>query len=139
MDTSDALQHDAFIAARVRAALAYASKTLDDAAEQLDMSAATLRRITSPTNPRGADLAELAAIALVTNVPRSWFERGEWHDDGDEPPEPFPVLGNGPTEARLSVIEHYLRHLLVLEEARGGRLPEPRRARKQLTRQAAGR
>jgi len=112
-------------AARVRAALAYAALTYDDAADVIPgLSAATLRRIASPKNPRGATMHELGHIALACDVAPDWLIAGRWQDEGETLPRPFPELGVGSRERRLAVVEHYLEQLLELERARG-QLPMP--------------
>jgi hypothetical protein len=112
-------------AARVRAALAYAALTYEEAAELIpDMGSATLRRITSPKNPRGAALHELARIASACHVPLDWLTGGQWDDGGEPLSSLFPELGAGSHEQRLSVVEHYVEQLLVLERSRG-QMPAP--------------
>jgi hypothetical protein len=67
------------IAARVRAALAYANIKLTDKGSPVkvgSISQATMARIISPTNPRGASVEELWAIADACGVPRSFMEEG---------------------------------------------------------------
>lgn len=111
---------DELIAARVRAALAYAALTYEDAADVIpNMGASTLRRIASPKNPRGATAHELAHIALACRVEPDWLTRGVWSDAGEALPSPFPELGVGSRERRLAVVEHYLEQLLLLERSRG--------------------
>lgn len=108
------------VAARVRAALAYAALTYDDAADVIPhVGAATLRRIASPKNPRGATMHELAHLAMACDVPLDWLTEGQWHDSGGALPSPFPELGVGSRERRLAVVEHYLGQLLALERQRG--------------------
>jgi hypothetical protein len=68
-------------AARVRAALAYAGVTVKAAPTYADLAStgltyATLTRIVSPTDPRGADIELLWAIADACNVPRRFMEEG---------------------------------------------------------------
>lgn len=68
-------------AARVRAALGYAGLTVKQAPTEprlkdADITYATLTRIVSATNPRGADIEELWAIADACGVPRRFMERG---------------------------------------------------------------
>jgi hypothetical protein len=78
---------DELIAARVRAALAYAALTYEDAADVIpNMGASTLRRIASPKNPRGATAHELAHIALACRVEPDWLTRGVWSDAGEALP-----------------------------------------------------
>jgi hypothetical protein len=115
------------IAARVRAALAYAALTYEDAADLIPgLGAATLRRIASPKNPRGATFHELGHIARACDVPPDWFASGRWTDSGEPPPSPYPDLGVGTRERRLAVVEHYLGVLLEIEHARtGGPFPAP--------------
>lgn len=114
------------VAARVRAALAYAALTYEDAADliPIELGASTLRRIASPTRPRGATMHELAHIAMACRVPDDWLTGGRWLDSGDPLPSPFPELGVGSRERRLAVVEHYLGQVLELERARG-ELPLP--------------
>lgn len=67
------------VAARVRAALAYANIKLTDKGAPLSVgsiSQATMSRIVSPANPRGASIEELREIASVCGVPRSFLEEG---------------------------------------------------------------
>jgi hypothetical protein len=111
---------DELVAARVRAALAYAALTYEDAADVIpNMGTSTLRRIASPKNPRGATAHELAHIALACGVALDWLTRGVWSDSGETLPSPFPELGVGSRERRLAVVEHYLGQLLLLERSRG--------------------
>jgi hypothetical protein len=124
--TREPLPSEARIAARVRAALAYSGLRYDElAARTPQLGEATLRRITSPTAPRGADVVELWKIADGCGVPRSWLLYGEWDDSGAMPLR-LPRFGAGKVEDRLAVIENYLTALLILEEARHGHeLPLP--------------
>lgn len=112
---------DGLVAARVRAVLAYAALNYDDVAERTGLGAATLRRMCSPTNPRGAALHELAQIANACHVPLRWLTR-DWEEPDVAGP---PLLGAGGTEERLRTIEHYLGALLMLEEARTGEAVPP--------------
>ena len=67
------------IAARVRAALAYANIKLTDKGKPASVgsiSQSTMARIVSPTNPRGASIEELWEIADACGVPRSFMEEG---------------------------------------------------------------
>lgn len=122
---SDTDDLDERTAARVRAALAYAALTYEDAAETIPgIGASTLRRICSPKHPRGATAHELAHIALACRVPPDWLTRGLWSDGGETLPSPFPELGRGSRERRLAVVEHYLEQLLLLERERGA-VPAP--------------
>lgn len=109
------------VAKRVRAALAYAGLTYEDAAERIpDLGAATLRRIALMTNPRGATLHELGHIALACDVPLEWLTGGRWVEDDEPRSSPFPELKQGSRERRLAVVEHYLEQLLLLEQRREG-------------------
>jgi hypothetical protein len=112
-------------AARVRAALAYAALTYEDAADLIpNMGPATLRRIASPKNPRGAELHELAQIARACGVTPGWLTAGQWHDEAPPQPAPYEELGHGTAQRRLAVVEHYLGLLLALElERTGAQLP----------------
>jgi hypothetical protein len=116
---------DERIAARVRAALAYAALTYEEAADLIaDMGSSTLRRITSPKNPRGAALHELSRIAVACDVPLDWLTSGQWDDGGEPLASLFPELGVGTQQQRLDVLEHYVEQLLVLERSRG-QMPAP--------------
>jgi hypothetical protein len=67
------------IAARVRAALAYANIKLTDKGKPTSVGSinqSTMARIVSPTNPRGASIDELREIAEACGVPRSFMEEG---------------------------------------------------------------
>lgn len=64
------------VAARVRAALAYANIKVKDSGKRVGISAATMARIVSPTDPRGADGDQLDLIADACGVPRWFLERG---------------------------------------------------------------
>lgn len=68
------------VAARTRAALAYANIKLTDKGEPVSVGAIsqpTMARIISPTNPRGVkSLEELWAIADACGVPRAFMEEG---------------------------------------------------------------
>lgn len=116
------------IAARVRAALAYAGLRYEDVDAKTDdrMTAAKLRRITSSTNPRGASMDELWMIADACGVPRTWLEVGNWDDmEGNVDLRP-PSFGQGSLTNRVAVIERYVAALIALEEARSGTaLPLP--------------
>lgn len=68
-------------AARVRAALGYANLTVKQAPREqrlkdANITYATLTRIVSATNPRGADIEELWAVADACDIPRRFMERG---------------------------------------------------------------
>jgi hypothetical protein len=94
------------------------------------MSDATLRRITSAANPRGASEHELAKLAEACGVPRAWLELGDWHESETQPPatldvEPFDASAS--TEQRLETLERYVETLLRIEQRRyGDALPLPR-------------
>lgn len=62
------------VAARVRAARAWSGKEQGALATELDMSAATLRRLEA--GQRAASRAELERIAKLTNVPLRFLEDG---------------------------------------------------------------
>lgn len=68
------------VAARTRAALAYANIKLTEKGEPVSVGAIsqpTMARIISPTNPRGVrSVEELWAIADACGVPRSFMEEG---------------------------------------------------------------
>jgi hypothetical protein len=114
------------IAARVRAALAYVALTYDDAAASIpEISAATLRRIASPTRPRGASDYELALIAHACSVSRDWFTRGVWSDEGELLPPAIPELGEGTQAQRLAVVEHYVEQLLLIATRDGSQVVPP--------------
>lgn len=110
------------IAARVRAALAYAALRYEDvdARTGRGMTAAKLRRIASATQPRGATLDELWAIADACNVPRAWLETGQWDDKQGKVEYRPPTFGEGSVEHRLEILEAHVRALITLEEARSG-------------------
>jgi hypothetical protein len=128
----DTLEHR--IAARVRAALAYSGLRNPEVLERMGglMSDATLRRITSAANPRGASEHELAKLAEACGVPRAWLELGEWSDAETQPPpavelEPFDTSAS--TAQRLETLERYVETLLRIEQRRyGDALPLPRPA-----------
>jgi len=63
------------VAARVRAALAYANIDVKSSDDEIGISRATMARIVSPSKPRGASVDELWLIADKTGVPR-WFLEG---------------------------------------------------------------
>lgn len=64
-------------AKRVRAALAYAGIDVKESKEKTGVTYATMQRIVSPTNPRGASLDELRQIAdHCPGVPRWFLEYG---------------------------------------------------------------
>jgi hypothetical protein len=144
----DTLEHR--IAARVRAALAYSGLRNPEVLERMGglMSDATLRRITSAANPRGASEYELAKLAEACGVPRSWLELGEWSDAETLPPALLNVDhaafdASAPTEQRLETLERYVETLLRIEQRRyGDALPLPRptpltRPRAQSTKRAS--
>jgi hypothetical protein len=67
------------IAARARAALAFANIKLTDKGAPVkvgSISQSTMSRIVSPTNPRGASVEELWEIADACGVPRAFMEEG---------------------------------------------------------------
>jgi hypothetical protein len=113
------------IAARVRAVLAYAGLSFEQAARRSrGINAATLRRIASASSPRGASLDELWAIADACAVPRIWLT-GEWNDnvhiavdEQQDPPSKLPKFGAGSLPERLEIVELYLKALLAAEERR---------------------
>lgn len=100
------------LAARVRAALAYAGLTRHDVAEQCEaLTEAKIRRTLDAM--RDTTALELAQLSVLCNVPMSWFERGEWSVDAHASRDEAPlVFGQGATEDRLRVVEHYLTLLL---------------------------
>jgi len=112
------------VAARVRAAIAYAALRVPEVAEKADIGEATLRRIISPTSPRGADPAELWRIADACRVPHQWVDLAWMADDQvvtlvEAKYQDAPLrLGRGTPEQRLEVIEHYLAALLTLAARR---------------------
>jgi transcriptional regulator with XRE-family HTH domain len=73
------------VAARARAALAYADIDVKDSAERVGISSATMQRIVSPTSPRGVrTVEELWMIADACGVPRSFMEAGFEQANGDD-------------------------------------------------------
>lgn len=106
----------ALVAARVRAVLAYAALSYEDASARTNIGASTLRRITSTSSPRGASLEELRRIAVACGAPLRWLIL-PWNDA--DAISVLPRLGAGSTNDRLRAIEHYLTALLLLEENRG--------------------
>lgn len=64
------------MAARVRAALAYADIDIKAAQTRVGISRATMTRIVSPTAPRGVRPEELPLIIEATGVPAAFFEVG---------------------------------------------------------------
>jgi hypothetical protein len=115
------------IAARVRAALAYANLRYEDVADKASplLTAAKLRRIASARTPRGADLVELWAIADACDVPREWLERGTWDDTAGYSAVSPPRWGEGSLPDRVAVLERYVRALIELHEAQTGEYPLP--------------
>jgi hypothetical protein len=111
---------EARTAARVRAVLAYAALSYDDAASRMQgLSAATLRRIASASHPRGASRDELWVIADACGLPRNWLTTDWQHKENSEAPSSKPSsLGVGNPEQRLDIIESYLSALLQAEESR---------------------
>lgn len=89
------------VAARTRAALAYADIQVKDAEAKVGISYATMARIVSAKNPRGAHtVEELWRIADGCGVPRSFMERGF---AGDRVP-----LDEEAVAARLADVERKL-------------------------------
>jgi hypothetical protein len=73
-------------ARRVRAALAYADiKVRGNSEERFQIGEATMRRITSSTDPRGATIEELWRIADACGVPREFLLSGFGRYDEEEP------------------------------------------------------
>jgi hypothetical protein len=64
------------VAARVRAALAYANIDVNKSDTLIGIGRSTMARIVSPSKPRGASIEELWRIADACGVPRSFMERG---------------------------------------------------------------
>jgi hypothetical protein len=64
------------IAARVRAAEAYAGFEHSELAKESGIGVATIQRMGSPTNSRTADLDERQRIADACKVPRQFMEEG---------------------------------------------------------------
>lgn len=93
------------VASRARAALAFADIELTKRGQSQSVgsiSGATMARIISSTNPRGAlKVEELWEIADVCGVPRSFMERG-FIDDAPAP------------EERIEAVEHRLRTISEL-------------------------
>jgi hypothetical protein len=110
----------ALVAARVRAVLAYAAISYEEASRRSRIGQSTLRRITSVTRPRGASLPELQQLAVACRVPLRWLVR-PW--DVDDTTDDVPSLGAGSTSDRLRAVEYYLTALLMLEGNRGLPLP----------------
>jgi len=110
--------------------MAYAALRYEDVAEATSgqMTVSKLRRITSATGPRGADVVELWTIADVCGVPREWLEVGVWNDGGDRvspPPSLLPKFGEGELSERVALLERYVEALLTLEQSRDSDLPLP--------------
>lgn len=63
-------------AARIRAVIAYTKIDHRDLAAQTGINIERIRRIASPTNPRGASIDELWAIADATGWPRNFMLYG---------------------------------------------------------------
>lgn len=114
-------------AARVRATLAYANLRYEDVAERTDgtLTASTLRRIASASNPRGAELNELWSIADACQVPRDWLERGEWSDTAGRADVSPPRFGKGSLSDRVTLLERYVQALISLHRDRTGEYPLP--------------
>lgn len=91
-------------AARTRAALAYANIDVKRSGDRIGISSATMARIVSPSNPRGASIEELWQIADACKVPRWFMEQGF-----DAPAS---------TELEDQVAEHHER-LARIEETEG--------------------
>ena len=124
--------------------MAYAALSYDELAARTRIGESTLRRIASPTKPRGATLDEQWLIADACNVPRRWLEH-EWVDakalddaklEGRQADElahelghalfERPLLGEGDTEERLRMLERYVHALLLEQERRRPDLVPPR-------------
>jgi hypothetical protein len=118
MSPSMALPSPEVVAARARAALAYANIKLTEKGEPVKVGSinqATMARIVSPTNPRGANsIEELWEIADACGVPRSFMEEG------------FSASGSN-ADARLAELEDQMGAVAVLLplllEATGYKLP----------------
>lgn len=64
-------------AARIRAAIGYSGKEMQDIAAELGVSIATIRRRTARLGPTGASsIEELYAIADICGVPNSFMDEG---------------------------------------------------------------
>jgi hypothetical protein len=70
-------------ARRVRAAIGYAGFKERDVTERTSITPATLRRIVSLTDPRGATIEQLWEIAEACSVPRDFMEHGFSQPDGE--------------------------------------------------------
>lgn len=103
----------ALVAARARAALAYAAINVRDSTKRVGIHSSTMTRIVSPSNPRGASLEELWAIADACKVPRSFMERG------------FEALDEAETAARLDQVADELATLRLRVEAIDGGAGSP--------------
>lgn len=102
----------AHVAARARAALAYANIEVKDSKDRIGIPYSTMTRIVSPKNPRGArTVEELWAIADACGVPRAFMERG------------FEVVVEAEEAARVNGaandLEDVLRRVAALEQATG--------------------
>lgn len=115
-------------AARVRAMLAYTALSIDEVAQRTTgLSAATLRRIAAVSNPRGASIDELWAIADALNVPRGWLVNN-WPDCCLIDEQTGAAVkawkakemrfGVGNAEQRLHALEEGMRVLLAAEQRR---------------------
>jgi hypothetical protein len=95
------------------------------------MSDATLRRITSAANPRGASEHELAKLAEACGVPRAGSSSASGETLRLSRPqlsviEPFDA--DASTVQRLETLERYVETLLRIEQRRyGDALPQAER------------
>lgn len=99
------------VAGCVRAAIAYRDMRGPDVAAATGINVATLRRIVSKTNPRGASPDELYAIAKATDVPLEWFVAGTWDDSQSFTTTAVDRTG-WTVEERLDWCEAAMRYLL---------------------------
>ncbi len=58
---------------RVRAALAFSNINVTDSLQRVGISKATMQRIVSPTNPRGASIEEMQLVAVACPDVPAWF------------------------------------------------------------------
>lgn len=123
--TNLSLDERILLARRVRAAMAYHGIDAEEVIRRLDglFGIATLRRITSPTNPRGASPVEIGKLADACEVPLSWLLHGEWDDAGGR--AGLLVFGAGSVDERLQMIEAYLSSMVLAAQSSAPRKTTP--------------
>jgi hypothetical protein len=96
------------LAARVRAAIAYAHLKLDDIVERTSFTHANINRTVGAR--RNTPEHELVEISNACQVPLDWFLHGRWNTNV---PVKIPDLGKGTIAQRMAVVEQ---RVLALEE-----------------------